>query len=146
MAIIKIHMGNRPRGSQGGGEPSFSDLMRAVSPFMTPYERAWRPNMDVHEAGDAYIIIADVAGMGKDDLSIEADDRSVTLSGYRRDPRSEGARYRVAEIEFGRFERSFSFAQTIDVKGIAANYENGFLMVRLPKKTIQPSRIPVREL
>ena len=77
-------------------------------PEMSGDNGAWAPAVDIVETTDAVIIIADLAGVSRQDLKIMVDDQVVRLYG-RREPtlRVAGARYHRMEIETGEFVRSF---------------------------------------
>jgi HSP20 family protein len=97
-------------------------------------ERAFRPVVNTREANDAYYIEADLPGVKKGDISIDIDENILTISGERRveKEREEDEFYRVESV-YGRFERSFSLPEDVDVEKIEAQMENGVLKVRIPK-------------
>ena len=44
-------------------------------------------------------------------------------------------RYQVVERSFGAFERSFTLPRAVDAAKITASFEDGLLVVRMPKTT-----------
>src|SRR5687768_2355862 len=46
--------------------------------------RRWMPAMDLLEAGDDFVLRADLPGMSEEDVSIELEDSTLTISGERK--------------------------------------------------------------
>ncbi|MCF8042403.1 MAG: Hsp20/alpha crystallin family protein [Desulfarculaceae bacterium] len=97
---------------------------------------AWAPAVDIVETTEAVIIIADLAGVSRQDLKIMVDDQVVRLYG-RREPtlRVAGARYHRMEIETGEFVRSFRMTVPIVSTRVEASLSDGLLRIVLPKLT-----------
>ncbi|HEV3468833.1 MAG TPA: Hsp20/alpha crystallin family protein [Pyrinomonadaceae bacterium] len=96
-------------------------------------ERAdWIPAADVYEDEGAYTIALDLPGIRRDGLDVNLDERRLTIRGER--PPREGADVRRAERPHGRFVRSFSLPDAVDRQGITADYKDGVLTLRLPKR------------
>src|SRR3712207_222326 len=69
--------------------------------------RRWVPPVDLVEADDHYVLKADLPGVSEDDVSIEVQDGTLTISGKRsseHEQREQGW-YRI-ERSFGEFSRS----------------------------------------
>jgi HSP20 family molecular chaperone IbpA len=97
----------------------------------------WRPRTDVYETDEEMVIYMDIAGMRADDFKVQFVDGVLTIAGERV-PRREGKRhYHAMEVQVGPFERRLRLPGPVDPESIRANYEHGFLEVRL-------SKIPVR--
>ncbi len=90
------------------------------------------PLVDLLETDTAFVIVAELPGLGADDFSITATADRLVLSGARR-AGSAAPRFLRLERGHGRFSRSFAFASPIDVGGIAAHFESGLLQVTVPK-------------
>ena len=108
-------------------------------------ERTWKPSMDICETADDIIIRAEVAGVDKDRLEVEISSRAVKIFGKRRElPRSANATYRLAEIQYGNFERVLYLPAPIDTENVSTSYANGFLEIRLAKQKLNKTyKIPV---
>ena len=68
--------------------------------------RRWMPPMDLVETEDHFVLRADLPGMSEDDINIEFEDGTLTVSGERKaehETKNEGY-YRV-ERAFGSFSR-----------------------------------------
>jgi len=128
-------------------EKTFEDMFRAISPMFTLAERKWKPQMDIYETPDEIIILAEIAGVNKDDLELEISSKAVKVHGNRTEfPRVENATYRLAEIQYGRFERILYLPSPIDTEVVSASYSNGLLTIRLAKLLLDKTRkIPITE-
>ena len=96
--------------------------------------RRWMPAMDLVEAGDHFVLRADLPGMGEDDVNIEFEDGTLTVSGERKAEHEEGKEgYHRVERSFGAFSRSLTLPQGIDPEAVTASFDRGVLEIRIPK-------------
>jgi HSP20 family protein len=102
----------------------------------------WQPPIDVYETPDAYVVSAELAGMDRRDIEIDAREEGLTLRGRRVEPGVPPPAYLQIERGQGAFERRFMFADPIDVARVAAEFRDGVLTVTIPKAA--PKRITVR--
>jgi len=107
--------------------------------------RRWMPAMDLVETEDHFVLRADLPGLAEDDVKIELEDGTLTVSGERNaehESKNEGY-YRV-ERAFGSFSRSLTLPQGIDHEAVTANFDRGVLEVRIPKpEERKPRRIEI---
>jgi len=107
--------------------------------------RRWLPAMDLVETDEHFVLRADLPGMGEDDVKIELEDNTLTISGERKaehESNNEGF-YRV-ERAFGSFSRSLTLPQGVDPAAVAASFDRGVLEVRIPKpEERKPRRIEI---
>jgi HSP20 family protein len=107
--------------------------------------RRWMPAMDLVEAGDHFVLRADLPGMSEEDIKIEFEDGTLTVSGERKTEHEEREQgyYRV-ERAFGTFSRSLTLPKGIDADGVSAQFDRGVLEVRIPKpEESKPRRIEI---
>jgi HSP20 family protein len=102
--------------------------------------KIWRPPTDVYETDDCVVVKVEIAGMEKADFSIVLDAKTLIISGLRRDPVAKVG-YQQMEILYGHFETHVHLPRAIDERGIEAAYQDGFLLVHMPRT--QPRRVPV---
>jgi HSP20 family protein len=107
--------------------------------------RRWVPAMDLVETDDHFVLRADLPGMKQDDVKIELEDTTLTVSGERKaEHESKGEGYYRVERAFGEFSRSLTLPQGVDPEAVSANFENGVLEVRIPKpEARKPRRIEI---
>jgi HSP20 family protein len=107
--------------------------------------RRWMPAMDLVESGDHFVLRADLPGMTEEDVKIELEDGTLTVSGERKaehEDRDEGY-YRV-ERAFGSFSRSLTLPKGVDADGVSASFDRGELEIRIPKpEERKPRRIEI---
>ena len=128
-------------------EKTFEGMFRTMSPVFTLSERRWKPQMDIYETPDEIIILAEIAGVSKEDLELEISSKAVRVYGNRTGlPRIDNATYRLAEIQYGRFERILYLPSPIDPEVVSASYTNGFLQVRLAKLLLDKvHKVPISQ-
>lgn len=134
----------------------FGDLMRA-DPFrsmddvfrefaMMPSLRSAsalepmnRIRMDISETDKNYEIKADIPGVKKEDIKVAVDRNQVTISAEVKEEKDEsqkgGAGMVRNERYYGQMYRSFVLPQEVDDANADAKYENGVLLLSLPKKS-----------
>jgi len=97
-------------------------------------ERAdWSPAADVYETEDAFVIAVDLPGIERSSLDVSVDDNRLTVRGER--AADEGARGGRGNRPTGRFVSRFGpLPPAVDQKRIAAEYKDGVLRLRLPKR------------
>lgn len=103
------------------------------------------PPVDVHETDEAYTISMAVPGVNPDDINISVQGRTITVSGQvERHWQQEHAHVHYREIETGRFSRSFTLGNDVDVDQTEASFQNGILTLTLPKaQAAKPRQIRV---
>ena len=147
MEFIKIRIAEDFGHLGSGLEKTIEDMFRSMSPAFSLAERTWKPPMDMNETPDEIVIIAEVAGVDKDTLEVEISSKAVRIQGNRYAKHcTADATYRLAEIQYGRFERILYLPAPIDPEVVSAAYNNGLLEIRLAKMPIQKSqKIPISE-
>lgn len=134
MDYIKIRFGKEFEGSTVGFERSIEDVFRSVNPMFRLSERIWKPQMDIYESPEEIFILAEIAGAVKENLEVEINAKAVRIQGERREiPRMQHSTYRLAEIQYGKFERILFLPELIDTEKVSATYNDGFLNIRLAK-------------
>ena len=89
--------------------------------------------MDLVETDGAYVLRADLPGLGAGDVKIELEENVLTISGERKtqhEQRSEG--YFRFERASGAFARTLTLPAGVDADGIEAKFADGVLEVRIP--------------
>jgi HSP20 family protein len=138
MNFIKIKFGDN---FEEEFQKAVHEVFHLVSPVFKYYESIWRPNIDVYESIDEIIILADLAGLNKEELHIEIDHRKIKIAGVRKAVADlKSARYRLAEIPRGYFERSIALPETVAAESAIASYADGVLMIRVNKLAVNKTR------
>jgi len=124
-----------------GGRSLFDEFFRDVSPgyFVKPLHGDALPSqirVDIKENEKAYSVQAEIPGVSKEDIHVSLDGGVVTLSAEIRQQDSQASNDQVLRSEryYGAVARSFQLPQEIDIGNAKARYDNGVLMLSLPKK------------
>lgn len=142
--LLRFTPHNNLRDIQRGIDHVFDDFFRPLGEERTAL---WNPRVDFSETDDAYLIRADIPGVKKEDIDINVQDGTLSISGERHQESTEtDEKHNIlrAERSVGRFYRSFSLPSTVDVDAIEAKVEDGVLNVRVPKaEEVKPRKIEV---
>lgn len=118
------------------------DLFRGF--FMRPVEfgAVGQVKIDVREDDKAYTVHAELPGVNKDNIDVQIDGDTVSISAELRQEKEEkeGEKVLRSERYYGKVARSFRLGSEIDDGGAQASYRDGVLELTLPKKVGQPSR------
>ncbi len=106
---------------------------------------SWYPAVDMFDDGETIVIKAELPGMDKKDISVDIEDRVLTLSGERSyDNEVKEESYYRRERAFGTFKRSFNLPADVDSDKIKADFKDGVLKVEIPKpEEKKPKQITV---
>lgn len=122
---------------RSGMVPDIGNLFRefSLSPMLRGMELEPRMKIDVEEAGQNYVVRADVPGVKKEDISIDINGAMVSIrTEARQEHEEKGKNMLRSERYFGEEYRSFSLPQEVDEAKAEAKYDNGVLTLTLPKK------------
>lgn len=127
-----------------------NDMGRLMSAFLGQANgetttRPWVPAVDMWETDDELVYAFDLPGLPEDEISVEYDDGSLTVSGERERTHevADDHFYRY-ERRFGSFERSIGLPQGVKEDEIKADYNGGVLEIRVPKpEQAKPRRIEI---
>lgn len=100
-----------------------------------PGPTGWRPPVDLHETPDAYVLTAELPGVGRDDIEIRLHGDQLTLSGARPERAVPCEQYHRLERGHGAFSRTFQLPLPVDGASISADLRDGVLTVTCPKRT-----------
>lgn len=89
------------------------------------------PLGDVIETDNAFNVELMLPGFDKKDIKMKIDKGVLSIGAERK--KSEKTKYNRVESYFGKWERSFTLPDYVDVDNIDASYENGVLKVTIPK-------------
>ena len=110
-----------------------------------PTMRRWHPAMDLVETEDHFVLRADLPGLAEEDVKIEVENDTLTVSGSREE-RHEDKREGFHRVEraTGAFSRSLTLPEGIDPDQVTASFDRGVLEVRIPKpEQRKPRRVEI---
>ena len=86
----------------------------------------------------------ELPGIDPDRITLEIEGRVLRVCGTRQEQRPPDAVYHQMEISYGRFERLVSLPPEVDITRASADYNSGYLEIKLPLKGQSRSRqIPI---
>jgi HSP20 family protein len=106
------------------------------------------PAVNICETNENYELEFNVPGRKKEDFKITIDKNILTVS-FEKNEENKEEKKQFIKREFATesFKRSFTVDEKINAEGINAKYENGILMITLPKKEevkVMPKEISVK--
>ena len=88
---------------------------------------------DIKETDNEYLVVAELPGVKKEDISLEYNDNQLVISAKRDEfINGEKDNYIRKERHYGTFSRAF-YVDNVDKNDILAKFENGELKIVLPK-------------
>jgi HSP20 family protein len=91
-------------------------------------------DVDVVDDGEDVVVVADLPGFEKDEISVQADDHRLRISAEREEEKEEEEKdYYKRERTQRTLSRTVTLPVEVNVDDSSASYENGVLSVRLPK-------------
>ena len=91
---------------------------------------------DIQDKGDHYLLEADLPGFKKEDIHVDVDNGTMTITAERHSEHEEKDKqgsYVRCERSYGSYQRSFDLSG-IDEGKLQAAYADGVLKLTLPKK------------
>ncbi|HOS04410.1 MAG TPA: Hsp20/alpha crystallin family protein [Candidatus Hydrogenedentes bacterium] len=102
--------------------------------FDPPHAATWQPPMDIFETDECLIIVAELPGVDKEQIGVQVECGILKISGSRPKDIPELTRHvHQIEIPYGHFTRGIKLPPCAALDHIEAQYENGYLHVRIPK-------------
>src|SRR5713101_7086047 len=95
----------------------------------------WAPAVDIYETEHELVAKADLPDVAEKDLDIRVENNVLTIRGERKFEQNVSEdNYLRVERAYGSFSRSLSLPNTVNTEAIQAEYRNGVLTVRMPKR------------
>ena len=125
--------------------------MSAYDPFRLFDETAQRMmrgnapafRTDIREENDRYVLEAELPGFRKEDIRIDLEDDTMTITAERkREQNEENSNYIRRERSYGSFSRRFG-TEGIDTERMEANFTDGVLTLSMPK-LVEPTPVSRR--
>jgi len=103
------------------------------------------PAVDIYEDEHAITLKVEVPGIEEKDIDVLLENQTLSLRGERKFEKEEKEEnFHRIERRYGSFTRSFTLPNTVDTANVKAEYANGVLNVRLPKRAeAKPRQIKV---
>jgi HSP20 family molecular chaperone IbpA len=104
-----------------------------------------RPLVDIFEDAHGITVQAEMPGVSKDRLNIQADRNNLTIEGDAVIDMPAGMEPIYADVQATRYARSFVLSGELETDAIDAKMKDGVLTIRIPKRSeFRPRKIEVR--
>jgi HSP20 family protein len=103
------------------------------------------PPVDIYENAQGITVQADMPGVSKDGLSIQADRNSLVIEGNAVIDVPAAMEAIHADVQATRYRRSFALSAELDAERIEATLKDGVLTLQIPKRAeFQPRKVEIR--
>ena len=103
------------------------------------------PAVDIYENAQGITVQADMPGVSRDGLSIQADRNSLVIEGNAVIDVPAAMEAIHADVQATRYRRSFALSGELDAERIEATLKDGVLTLRIPKRAeFRPRKVEVR--
>ena len=110
--------------------------------------RLLAPALDITEDEQAYTVTTELPGLKKDDVKIQFEDGTLTISGEKRVEQETSGKDRSwhrMERRYGSFLRTVSLPNAVAVENAEAKFEDGVLSITLPKREdVKPKTLKIK--
>ena len=122
LAAVEVDLLNRMLDTAFGGE--------ALA------QGAWVPPVDIYESAEKDVIVkVDLPGIKRDEIKVTFENQVLSIEGQRQaGVQNENDRAHRLERGHGAFRRSFTLPATVDAARVDASYQDGVLVVKLPRR------------
>jgi HSP20 family protein len=149
MAIIRLEPTRELRGLQRDFDRLFGTVFdsQTVPGSQRATAGRWVPAFDLIETDENFLLRADLPGLAPEDVSIELDDSTLTVSGERKSEHVESQNgYRRIERATGSFSRALRLPDGVPSDSVQASFEHGVLEVTIPKpQRRKPVRVAINQ-
>jgi len=113
--------------------------------LMDAMNESVEPRINIKETDSSFVVEAYVAGYSKDEVNLEVEDNTLTISGrIKENNGTNNSDYWKREFFCSSFKRHLNLSDDIESEKISAEVKDGILIVNLPKKEkVLPKRIPI---
>ncbi len=110
--------------------------------------KQFQPTVDIYEDTDKYTLKFDLPEVKLDDMHIDVEAQTLTVSGERKLEKEEKKdSYHRIERSYGSFTRSFTLPNNVQADHIMATVKDGVLRIELPKKAeAQPRKVTIKAM
>ncbi|ANK79985.1 MAG: hypothetical protein TEF_03665 [Rhizobiales bacterium NRL2] len=127
------------------GPDMWAQMMAPVRYLGRQVADLFAPSSEATGSDEAYEITVELPGVKDSDISVEVDDRRVTVSGKKDSSREEKDKsYYFSERVYGSFTRSFRVPDDADLDRIEATHTDGVLKISIPRRSKGPARRTVK--
>lgn len=127
------------------GNRAFDELLDGffAPAFVSPasLESNIGAKVDIYEQDEQIVFEAELAGVAKEDISVDVKGKLLTLGGERKSTQEvQQDSYYRKERSYGRFERTFTLPFEITEENVKAEFKDGILRLEIAKPEQQQTK------
>jgi HSP20 family protein len=108
-------------------------------------ELAVRPVVDIFEDAHGIMVVAEMPGVSKERLSVQADRETLHIEGDAAIDMPQAMEAVYADVHSTRYARSFVLSSELETDAIDAKMKDGVLTIRIPRRReFRPRKVAVR--
>lgn len=120
---------------RGFGFPTSRLLSQRWPELGSDLAQVLRPNLDIKEGDDHFIVSVEMPGVEKSDVNIELNGHDLIISGEKKQEETkENEGYHCVERSYGSFRRLLHLPESADPETLKASFENGVLSLNVSKR------------
>ena len=112
----------------------FDDAGRGYRGDEAAATTTWSPAVDIFEDAHQLTLQAEMPGVSKDTLNVQADRNSLLIESDVALDLPAGMSALYADLQTTKYRRTFTLSGELETEHIAASLKNGLLTVRIPKR------------
>lgn len=114
----------------------FNNFFNEIASWPSSYnDRILSPNTDIIENDSDYNLEMELPGVTQDNIDLKIDSNILTIEGKKEQcSEKKDKNYHMQERYYGSFYRSISLPSNIDEEHIEAQFKDGILSIKIPKK------------
>lgn len=130
-------------------QEGIKSIQKIIDQKIDDYKKTTIHSLDVDliETEEKYYLKVDVPGIEKEEIDIEAGDKDIsivaTFKPYIEEIEEEDKSVLISDIKQGRCSKSIRFSNNIEIDKISAKFNNGTVLITIPKLKTPKNKINV---
>lgn len=117
------------------------DLGKTINDYTAPTT----PYLDLIDTPEEFVLVADLPGVEKEDLSVDVTIESVTITAkFQEGMEGEDINYIKRERGSGEVTRTIKLPAEIKIKEASANFDESILTLKLPKEIAETQKLEIK--
>ena len=130
-------------------QEGIKSIQKIIDQKIDDYKKATIHSLDVDliETEEKYYLKVDVPGIEKEEIDIEAGDKDIsivaTFKPFTEEIEEEDKTDLISDIKQGKCSKSIRFSNNIEIDKISAKFNNGTVLITIPKLKTPKNKINV---
>ena len=130
-------------------QEGIKSIQKIIDQKIDDYKKATIHSLDVDliETEEKYYLKVDVPGIEKEEIDMEAGDKDIsivaTFKPFIEEIEEEDKTVLISDIKQGRCSKSIRFSNNIEIDKISAKFNNGTVLITIPKLKTPKNKINV---